>query len=158
MKVLIVEDDEILQELFEKQLLLLGHEAAAFEYAESALNAYENTFYPLVIMDWMLPGMDGLELCRRIRSLPWGKHSFIQVVTGRDSLEDVRAALEAGADDYLTKPITRTVLSVRLAVIEWRILTIDRYKQGAATFQQVSTYLKKRLETEQSSETSWYNS
>lgn len=145
MKILIVEDDTILQQLFEKQAEVLGHEAMAFEDAESALEAYEKAFYPLVILDWMLPEMDGLELCRRIRSLPWGEKSMILIVTGRDSPEDVREALDAGADDYLTKPINRIMLNVRLAVLERCVLTLGKHKQGEEIFQKVSAYLKTRI-------------
>ncbi len=129
MKILIVEDDSILQQLFAKQVEIHRHEATAFEDAESALEVYKLTFYPLIIVDLGLPEMDGLELCRHIRSLPWGKKSMILVVTGRDRLEDVQTALDAGADDYLIKPITRTALDVRLTVIERRIRTLTEYQQ-----------------------------
>jgi PAS domain S-box-containing protein len=129
MKTLIVEDDIVLRQLFKKQIEINGHEADAFENAENALEAYKNMFYHLIILDLGLPDMDGLELCRRIRSLPWGKQSLILVVTGRDHLEDVQAALEAGADDYLNKPINRKMLEVRLAVIERQILTLAQRRQ-----------------------------
>ena len=146
MKVLIVEDDTLLQQLFEKQIEILGHEVTAFQDAESALESYKSTFYDLVIVDVGLPEMDGLELCRHIRALSWRKHSMILVVTARDSLQDVQAALDAGADDYLTKPVNRTMFQVRLAVIERQMRTFARHRQEEEAIRQLVASLKKRTE------------
>lgn len=146
MKVLIVEDEPLLQQLFEKQVQIQGHEVTAFQDAEGALEAYTSTFYHLVILDLGLPEMDGFELCRRIRSLEWGKHSMVLVITARDSLQDVQAALEAGADDYLNKPINRTMLQVRLAVIEEQLRKRVQFRKVEEDFKQVIANLKKHVE------------
>ena len=126
MKILLVEDDALIQDLIAKQLSILGYEVTTFENAEDALKAYQETFFSLVILDLGLPGMNGFELCRRLRSFAWGKQSLILVITARKSLEDVQEALNAGADDYLMKPIDRTRLKVRLMVFEQQILTRAR--------------------------------
>ena len=122
MKILLVEDDPLIHDLIAKQLQILGYEVTAFESAEDALKAYRETFYALVILDLGLPGMNGFELCRRLRSFAWGRQSLILVITARKALEDVQDALNAGADDYLMKPIDRTTLKVRLMVFEQHIL------------------------------------
>ncbi len=93
--------------LLEEQIGDYGHEVTACETAISALEAYQQTFYPLIVTDLGLPGMDGLELCHRIRSLPQGEQSMILVVTARDTPEDLQAVLDAGADDYLIKPVSK---------------------------------------------------
>lgn len=118
MQILLVEDEPIIQQLYEKQLRSLGHDVVACANAESALAFYQQTFQPLVIIDLGLPGMDGLELCRCIRSLPQGERSIILILTGSDVPGDLQAALDAGADDYLTKPVSVEMLQVRLTIIE----------------------------------------
>ena len=126
MKILLVEDDPLIHDLIEKQLKILGYDVTAFESAEEALKAYQETFYSLVILDLGLPGMNGFELCRRLRSFAWGQQSLVLVITARKALEDVQDALNAGADDYLMKPIDRTTLKVRLMVFEKHIQTRTR--------------------------------
>ncbi len=131
MKILLVEDDPLVHALIAKQLEILGYEVTAYKCAEDALKAYQETFYSLVILDLGLPEMSGFELCRRLRSFAWGKQSLILVITARKSLEDVQDALNAGADDYLMKPIDRTTLKVRLMVFEQQI----QYRARQSRFQ-----------------------
>ena len=68
----------------------------------------------MVILDWMMPGLDGIELCRRIRSHRTGSYKYVLLLTARGSKEDIVAGLEAGADNYLTKPFELTELRARL--------------------------------------------
>ncbi len=82
---------------------------------ETACAALEgNSPPPLALLDWMLPGMDGLEICRRVRSTPAGKAIYIILLTTRTRKEDVIAGLDGGADDYVTKPFDREELRARL--------------------------------------------
>ena len=118
MKTLIVEDVHEARELLHTQLHLLGHEVTACSEPESALSAYRKEFYALIIMDLGLPGMNGLELCRRIRSLPKGELSMILMVTGYDEPDVLRAVLDVGADDYLVKPINVKTLQIRTIILE----------------------------------------
>lgn len=132
MKTLIVEDDASMRQLFERVLRLRGHSVTACIDAETAWEAYHPDAgnYPLVILDWVLPGMDGLSLCRQMRSLPHGDCSVILVETARDQSEDLQAVLEAGADDYLTKPVNIEALDVRLAIAEQRARLLAKRKQA----------------------------
>jgi diguanylate cyclase (GGDEF)-like protein len=71
-------------------------------------------FFPIVITDWMLPELDGLELCRRIRKMDWPSYVFIILLTARGAVDDIITGLDAGADDYLTKPFNKAELEARL--------------------------------------------
>lgn len=91
---------------------------ASAEEAEAALA--EETF-AFLILDWMLPGKSGIDLCRQLRSGERGDEMFILLVTARADTEDLQQALEAGANDYLTKPLDLGLLNVRLSVAERQI-------------------------------------
>ncbi len=118
MRSLLVEDDAFMGNVLEKALRDRGHDVVRCQDAECAWDVCQREDFPLILSDWMLPGMDGLELCRRIRTLPGGSRSIILIITGLDSPEDLAVALDAGANDYLTKPFTPRLLQVRLAVVE----------------------------------------
>ena len=84
---------------------------ASVEEAESAL-AQER--FPFLILDWMLPGKSGVDLCRELRSQPNGDEMYIWLITGRSDTKALEEALEAGANDYLIKPVDAGRLNVRL--------------------------------------------
>jgi len=130
MKTLFVEDNSSERSLFEEQIRSFGYDVTVCPNAEAALEIYQQTFYPLIIVDLGLPGIDGLEFCRRIRALPQRDRSMILVITGRDELKYLQAALDAGADDYLTKPVSIEILQVRLTVITQQFRNRARHKQN----------------------------
>lgn len=119
-RTLLVEDDPSTRLVYETALRRLGHGVSAFGSAEEAWEACRNQSFDLAVLDWVLPGMDGLELCRRIRSRPWGGMVVIVVVTGHDRPEILQEALNAGADDYLTKPISPGLLGLRMTIARTR--------------------------------------
>ena len=133
MKTLIVEDASVMRQLLESILRERGHEVTACADAESAWKVYQRNSYPLVLLDLILPGMDGLHLCRQMRKLPHGNHSVILVITACNQPADLQAVLEAGADDYLAKPVDMQRLNVRLAIAEKqaRDRTEHRKAEGA---------------------------
>ncbi len=96
----------------------LGHEVTGCADAEHALESLQNEQYSLIILDWMLPGMDGIELCRMIRQMPRGDLPFIIMVTAKDKYEDLIKVLDAGADDYIAKPVDVKFLKTRITVAE----------------------------------------
>ncbi|GAK55734.1 PAS fold family [Candidatus Vecturithrix granuli] len=120
--ILIVEDMPETRELLCAQLSILGYEVMACADAEKALTIYQKTFYAILVVDLGLPGMDGLELCRRIRSLPQGALSMILVITGQDAPHVLHEALGAGADDYLVKPVDIETLKIRVTIIQQRYM------------------------------------
>jgi sigma-B regulation protein RsbU (phosphoserine phosphatase) len=132
MKTLIVDDDASMLLLLTEILRGRGHDVTACADAENAWEAYQQEAYPLVVLDWLLPGMDGVQLCRRMRALPHGDRSVILMVTGRDQAEDLQAVLEAGADDYLAKPLNIDLLEVRLTIAERQVDALRQRKQAEA--------------------------
>jgi len=130
MRTLLVEDDATTRFLVESLLRERGYEVTAVADAESAWPLCEQTSYPLIVLDWVLPGMDGLTLCRRIRDLPHGNLSLVVVLTSRDQPEDLQAVLDAGADDYLSKPVEFAKLSVRLTIAERQVHNLLQRKQA----------------------------
>lgn len=112
--ILVVEDDEDIQELIEFNLAREGYRVLKAASGEEAL-VMENREKPdLVILDLMLPGLDGLEVCRRLRSGPGGGDVPIIMVTAKGEESDIVTGLELGADDYLVKPFSPRVLVARV--------------------------------------------
>ncbi len=107
--------------LHEEVLRSCGHEPVVASDGAEAWAIFERETPPLVILDWQMPGLDGLEVCRRIRAHPEGDTTFVLVVTARDGAEDLTTVLDAGADDYLSKPVTPDNMQARLRIAERRI-------------------------------------
>ena len=131
MKVLIVDDEPGMRFMLERVLRANDHEVATCENAADAWDIYQEDAFPIAILDWMMPGMDGLELCRRMRSTPHGPETVILVITARSRFEDLQQVLDAGADDYLAKPVHVNDLKVRLAIAEEKVRAISERKRIA---------------------------
>ncbi len=112
--VLIVEDDPGIRTLTRMALEEEGYEVAEAESAEEALEAFDRTAPDLAVVDLMLPGLSGFELCRSLRQ---ASDVPIVIVTARSDTHDVVAGLEAGADDYVTKPFVAKELAARLRAL-----------------------------------------
>jgi CheY-like chemotaxis protein len=122
MHVLIADDHEYMRLILREVLREAGHEVEAVADGEAAWAAWERTRPPLVLLDWQMPGLDGVELTRRIRAAEHGRPgSFVIVVTAHDPGDGLATVLDAGADDYLTKPVTPNELRARLAIAVRRI-------------------------------------
>jgi diguanylate cyclase (GGDEF)-like protein len=112
--ILIAEDDAVTRMLLKKTLIKEGHEVVSVENGQKAFDLFQKRFFPIILTDWMMPEMDGLELCRVIRQKENPGYVFIVLLTAKDSQDDIITGLEAGADEYLTKPFNRTELIARL--------------------------------------------
>ena len=106
-----------------------GHEVVACGTSEEGLSEYQRDPFPLVILDIMLPGMNGMELCREMRLVPESAQTVILFATGVDGREGLEEALSSGADDYLNKPLTGDLLHVRLTIAERQVGALQRQKQ-----------------------------
>ncbi len=117
MKVLIAEDETISRRLLEATLVRWGYEVVV---ASGGVEAWEtlqgDDAPPLAILDWMMPGMDGLEVCRRIRNRPSPTPPYLILLTAKGRREDIITGLDAGANDYVTKPFNREELRARVEV------------------------------------------
>jgi len=122
MKVIAAEDDDVLRSILCLALKKLGHEAIPAADGELAFEALKREPVSVVVSDWMMPRVDGLELCRRVRARPAGEYVYFILLTVQDATEEnKRLAADAGVDDFLTKPLNQSDLWLRLRVAE-RIL------------------------------------
>ena len=129
LKIALVEDDPSIRAMLEYYFKSLGHEIAAFESGEDFFAASPKV--DLALLDVMLPGMDGLEILRRLRADPESARLPVIMLTARQSEMDKVAGLDAGADDYITKPFGVMELQARVNAVLRRLGRTDpvlRYK------------------------------
>ena len=115
--ILIVEDEADIQELIAYNLEKAGHEAVRAGSAEQALEAVRAELPHLIVIDWMLPGMSGIELARSLKANKRTESIPLIMVTARGSEQDKLAGLEIGADDYMTKPFSPRELNARVKAV-----------------------------------------
>lgn len=125
MKILIAEDDPYSRRLLQRRLEKWGHEVVAAKDGLEAWELFRKEPCSLVISDWMMPGIDGLELIRRIRQHPTDGYIYTVLLTAKDRKEDLILGMETGADEYLTKPFDADELNVRLRAGE-RIINLEK--------------------------------
>ena len=117
MKILIAEDDSIARRILEVTLRKASYEVLAVIDGRAALDALQGADAPrLAILDWMMPGMDGVDVCRALRANSSQPYTYVLMLTAKGRKQDVVEALEAGADDYLIKPFDHYELHARLTV------------------------------------------
>lgn len=116
-RILVVEDEEALGTLLEYNLSHAGYEVRVAADGDTALMALEEETPDLVVLDWMLPGVSGIEICRRIRSKPRTRDLPVIIVTARGEEEDRVRGLDTGADDYMTKPLSVSELTARIKAV-----------------------------------------
>ena len=115
MRVLIAEDDAVSRTILKKAVEKLGHECLVAEDGEKAWELFQSTQgVDVVISDWMMPGVDGPELCRRVRAANKDPYTFFVFLTALGDKEHLLEGMRAGADDYLAKPLDREQLHIRL--------------------------------------------
>ncbi len=113
-KILVVEDDANIAELIELSLKKNGYRVSRSESAEGALALFQKEAFDLVLLDIMLPGMDGHDFCKILRASPKGARIPVIMLTARSEDADIVSGLELGADDYMTKPFSPRVLLARI--------------------------------------------
>jgi diguanylate cyclase (GGDEF)-like protein len=128
--ILLAEDDPVTRLLMTRFLKKAGYLVEAVGDGAQALERMLACYYPILISDWEMPGMDGLELCRAVRNLQLDGYVYELLLTARDAKEHVIAGLEAGADDYLVKPVHEPELIARLNAGR-RILLLEQSLRAA---------------------------
>jgi len=143
LKILIVEDDIVARKILSQALHRLGYETAEATDGEEALRVIEHEPVRVIVSDWLMPEIDGLELCRRIRSRVNAEYTYFILLTSRTAdLANQREAIEAGVDDFLTKPLDLQELWMRLRVSE-RILKFTTQVRQLEAFLPICSYCKK---------------
>jgi DNA-binding response OmpR family regulator len=122
MKILVAEDDAVSRRVLEAVLERMGHDCDVTEDGDRAWAQLTQGLPDVLITDWMMPGLAGPDLCRKVRET-YGEHCYVIMLTALSGETHVRAAMAAGADDFLTKPLDRNQLAMRLAVAE-RLLVL----------------------------------
>lgn len=142
MNILAVDDDPTLRFILEGTLTKLGHSVVMAKDGVEGLRVFEKSHVPLVISDMLMPEMDGLELCRRIRKANRSQYTYIILLTAVEGRASYLDGMEAGADDFLTKPFDREMLISRLKVAE-RILKLQLQVKHLAGLLPICSLCKK---------------
>jgi two-component system NtrC family sensor kinase len=130
MNVLIAEDDAVSRRLLRSLLERWHHHVVEAEDGQQAWELYQQSPTSLIVADWMMPNMDGVELIRRVRTLSQSRYTYTMLVTAKTQKADLVAAMEAGADDFISKPFDRDELRVRLQAGQ-RILALHEQLTSA---------------------------
>jgi phosphoserine phosphatase RsbU/P len=143
MKILAVEDDPVARKVLVRALHRLGHEVIEAANGERALELMAKASIRVVVSDWLMPGIDGLELCRQVRTQAKSDYVYFILLTARSADHaNQREAIEAGIDDFLTKPLAIQDLWMRLRVAE-RILHFATQVKQLEEFLPICSYCKK---------------
>src|ERR1700732_429679 len=114
MKILAAEDNPVFQSMLRSMLTKWGYEVILASDGNQAWSALQEECPPrLAILDWMMPGLDGVEVCRRLRAANREPYVYVLLLTARTDSQDLVEGLDAGADDYLTKPFNAPELRAR---------------------------------------------
>ena len=124
MKILIVDDELVSRKKIDKLIQGLGYETLVATDGAEAWEIWKNENPRIVITDWIMPGIDGLDLCRKIREAEGSLYTYLIMVTSKKEVNDIVVSMDAGADDFITKPFVKEELAVRIRAGE-RILGFE---------------------------------
>jgi DNA-binding response OmpR family regulator len=142
MRILIAEDDEVSRRVLQLTLGAAGHEVVVTKNGAEALAVLESdNAPPLAILDWMMPDIDGLEVCRRVRSKPSLTPVYLILLTAKTEKSNIVEGLNSGANDYITKPFDRQELRARVqvgeTVVNLQLNLADRVRELEIALSQV---------------------
>lgn len=142
MQILIAEDDTTTRLMLSMTLQKLGHEVTAVSDGAAALDLLQHRHYPILISDWMMPLLDGPGLCKAVRAERRQQYTYILMLTSLDDRESYLEGMQAGADDFLSKPFDEDLLVARLRVAE-RILELHEQLRIEATHDRLTGVLNR---------------
>jgi two-component system, OmpR family, phosphate regulon response regulator PhoB len=140
-KILVVEDEDSLATLLQYNLQKEGYEVTLAADGEEALLLVEEQLPDLIVLDWMLPKISGIEVCRRLRQRPETRNAPIIMLTARGEETDRIRGLDTGADDYVVKPFSMTEFTARIRAVLRRLrpgLAEDRVRHGDIVIDRVA--------------------
>ncbi len=142
MKILVAEDDASTALTLTRALEMLGHEVLGARDGQEAWKIFAAQEPPLVVTDWIMPGLEGPDLIRRIRAAPRKRYTYIVLLTVLSGTGKLIEGLDAGADDFITKPLDREQLRARLHVAE-RVLALQGEMLQLQSLLSMCCYCKK---------------
>jgi DNA-binding response OmpR family regulator len=142
MKVLVVDDDAVIRLLVKTMVQQLGHEVTVASSGAEAWEQLQRAPVHVVLSDWIMPDVDGLELCRRVRAEVAREYTYVILLTALDAKSHYLMAIDAGVDDFLTKPFDPDLIAARLRVAE-RILGLRRHVEDLEKLLPICMYCKK---------------
>lgn len=149
MKILVAEDDAASRLILQKAVEKLGHECLTAEDGEKAWKLYRNTSnIDVIISDWMMPGMDGLKLCRNVREQERNNYTYFIFLTALGDRNYQRMGLQTGTDDYLTKPLDREELELRLISASRVTALHQRLAEQNAKLEELNSQLADQARTD----------
>ncbi len=132
MRILIADDESATRRILESLLTRLGHEVVTTHNGLEAWEALQQPDAPtLAILDWMMPGLDGLEVCRNVRESENGEYTYLIVLSAKRGTRNLVAGINAGADDYLSKPFDPEELQARVCAAQ-RVLKLHEAARARA--------------------------
>jgi phosphoserine phosphatase RsbU/P len=144
MRILIADDEQVMRRRLTLHLSKWGYEVVEASDGNHAWGIIQKPESPrLVILDWMMPGLDGIEICRRARQLPEGTLLHIIMLTSREDPEDIVAGFEAGADDFISKRINTAELRARIQVGERMVALQQALADRISELEQALTHIKR---------------
>ena len=143
MTILIAEDDAVSSKVLQLALEGAGHSVIVTECGETGWEAFDADPVRVIVSDWMMPGMDGLDFCRKVRARPKTDYTYFILLTAiHTGRENLRKAMDAGVDDFLTKPLDREAIMMRLRVAE-RIIEFATQLRQLKELLPICMYCKK---------------
>jgi DNA-binding response OmpR family regulator len=143
MKILIAEDDPVASKILRLTLEQVGHEVIVVSNGAAAWEAYLKEQVSVIVSDWMMPELDGLQFCRRVRERADRDYTYFILLTANHARrENLTLAMEAGIDDFLQKPLDREAIWMRLRVAE-RILSFTRQIRQLGELLPICAFCKK---------------
>jgi DNA-binding response OmpR family regulator len=142
MRVLLVEDEPASRMLMEKLLSdIVGPNVHSATNGSEALALALEIMPQIVVTDWLMPVMDGVEFCKALRATDWGQSMYVIMLTGVDNEDEVTRAFEAGVDDYVTKPVTVRSLRARMRAALHYVQLLDAWESDRAKLKQFTAEL-----------------
>lgn len=145
MKILIAEDDPVSRQIIERTLQNWGHEVIVTENGLDAWDAFQKEDIRFAVLDWMMPDIDGVELCKRIREMEKDAYTYLILLTAKSQKYDIVQGLKSGADDYIIKPFNHDELHSRISTGE-RILSLEeKLASRIAEIEESNTRMRKDI-------------